>query len=79
MRVQPWAGVSTLEVTLVDGTGTISIVFLGRKHVAGIEPGIHMVAEGMVGEHAGRLLMRNPDYRLIAPAGAHEPQPGSPH
>ncbi|MBV8160339.1 MAG: DNA-binding protein, partial [Acidimicrobiia bacterium] len=30
LRVQPWAGVPTLEGTLVDDTGGISVVFLGR-------------------------------------------------
>ena len=66
LRVQPWAGVPTLEGTLVDETGGISVVFLGRRHVAGIRPGTRMVVEGMVGEHAGRLAILNPDYRLLS-------------
>ena len=66
LRVQPWAGVPTLEGTLVDDTGGISVVFLGRRHVAGIRPGTRMVVEGMVGDHAGRLAILNPDYRLLA-------------
>jgi hypothetical protein len=66
LRVQPWAGVPTLEGTLVDDTGGISVVFLGRRHVAGIRPGTKMVVEGMVGDHAGRLAILNPDYRLLA-------------
>src|SRR5581483_9800185 len=35
MRVQPRAEVATLECVLVDETGAISIVFLGRRAVAG--------------------------------------------
>ena len=66
VRVQPWAGVPTLEGTLVDDTGGISVVFLGRRHVPGIRPGTKMVVEGMVGDHAGRLAILNPDYRLLA-------------
>jgi len=66
LRVQPWAGVPTLEGTLVDDTGGISVVFLGRRHVPGIRPGTKMVVEGMVGDHAGRLAILNPDYRLLA-------------
>ena len=66
LRVQPWAGVPTLEGTLVDDTGGISVVFLGRRHVPGIRPGTRMVVEGMVGDHAGRLAILNPDYRLLA-------------
>jgi hypothetical protein len=41
-------------------------VFLGRRKVAGIECGAHMVVEGMVGEHHGRLAILDPDYDLIA-------------
>jgi amino acid transporter len=65
LRVQPWAGVATLECTLVDGSGGIALVFLGRKHVAGLAPGVRLVAEGMVGDHGGRLAMLNPAYRVL--------------
>ena len=67
MRIQPWAGVATLECTLMDSTGGIVVVFLGRREVAGIQCGTHLVAEGMVGEHGGRLAILNPKYE-IAPA-----------
>jgi amino acid transporter len=73
VRVQPWSGVATLECTVADSTGSIVLVFLGRKHVAGIAPGAKIVAEGMVGDHRGRLAILNPDYRIIA--GADEPVP----
>jgi len=66
LRVQPWAGVPTLECTLVDETAGIQVVFLGRRHVAGIGPGTRMVVEGMVGDHAGHMAILNPDYRLLA-------------
>ena len=61
LRVQPWAGVATLECRLVDNTGGIALVFLGRKHVAGLAPGVRVVAEGMVGDHGGRLAILNPE------------------
>ena len=65
VRVQPWAGVPTLECTLVDDSGGIHVVFLGRREVAGIQPGTRMVVEGMVGDHGGRVAILNPDYRLM--------------
>ena len=65
VRIQPWAGVPTLECTLVDDTGGIQVVFLGRREVAGIHPGTRMVVEGMVGGHGGRMAILNPDYRLM--------------
>jgi hypothetical protein len=64
VRVQPWSGVATLECTLVDSTGGIVLVFLGRRDVAGIRPGVHLTAEGMIGEHHGRLAILNPVYEF---------------
>jgi amino acid transporter len=66
VRVQPRSGVASLECTLKDATGQIVLVFLGRRHVAGIEPGAVISASGMVGERGGRLEILNPDYQLLA-------------
>lgn len=66
MRVRPWAeGVSTLEATLVDPTGGVTLVFLGRHHIAGLALGTHLEAEGMVSENRARLVILNPLYRLL--------------
>jgi hypothetical protein len=65
VRIQPRAGVPTLECTLVDDTGGITLVFLGRRKMAGITCGRCLVAEGTVGEHHGRLAILNPTYDLI--------------
>jgi RecG-like helicase len=67
VRVQPRAGVPTLECTLVDATGGIGVVFLGRRKVPGIHPGTTMAVEGMVGAYHDRLAILNPDYELLPP------------
>lgn len=74
LRVQPWAGVATLECVLVDNSGGLVLVFLGRKHVAGLAPGVRVVVEGTVGQHGGRLAIMNPEYRIL-PSGDDEPPP----
>jgi amino acid transporter len=68
MRVQPLAGVPTLEVKVADATGAILIVFIGRRHIPGIKPGTRIVVDGVVGQQAGRLAMLNPYYELLAAA-----------
>jgi hypothetical protein len=73
MRVQPWSGVQALECTLVDASGAINIVFLGRRTVAGLEIGTRLTAEGMVGKHDGRLAIINPSYELLTPAARVKP------
>ena len=66
LNVQPWSGVATLEVALADATGQISVVFLGRRSIAGIEPGTRLVVDGIVGAHHGHLAILNPRYRILA-------------
>ena len=70
LRVQPWAGVSTLECTVTDATGSITVVFLGRRQIPGIETGVRISASGVVGEHHGNLAMLNPNYLIHARATA---------
>jgi amino acid transporter len=65
VRVQPHGGVASLECTVVDESGGMLLVFLGRRSIAGIAVGSRVVAEGMVGEDRGRLAIVNPMYRLL--------------
>jgi amino acid transporter len=65
MRVQPWSGVQVLELTLVDNSGSITVVFLGRSSVPGIDIGVQLAVEGMVGSHNRRLAIMNPTYEII--------------
>jgi amino acid transporter len=65
VRVRPWAGVSTLECTLTDGTGTVTAAFLGRKQVAGLQPGVWMKVEGVVCNHRGLQAFLNPIYEIL--------------
>jgi amino acid transporter len=70
MRVQPWSGVAALELTLVDETGALTVVFFGRRRLAGVSAGTQLVVEGLVGEHHGRMAMLNPVYLIISTASA---------
>jgi RecG-like helicase len=64
IRVQPRADVPTLECVLDDGTGGLSVVFLGRRHVPGIRLGTTLAVDGRIGTHHGRLAILNPDYEI---------------
>ncbi len=70
LRVQPWSGVATLEVTLRDESGAITLVFLGRRTVPGLKSGVRIRAEGMVGLHDQRLAIMNPQYEILPDATA---------
>ena len=64
VEVQPWRGAQILACTLADRTGSMSLVF-SRRDVPGIETGSQITAEGMVGEHEGRLAMLNPLHEVL--------------
>jgi hypothetical protein len=68
VRVQPRAGVATLQCTVGDGTGELTVVFLGRRHIAGWEPGAFVAVTGTIAARSGRVEMLNPEYRLLAGA-----------
>jgi RecG-like helicase len=65
VRVVPRAGAPALEVTVNDGQGSATAVFLGRSNIAGITPGRRMVIEGVAGKYGNRYLIFNPTYTLL--------------
>jgi amino acid transporter len=73
LRVQPRAGVATLECTVVDASGPMTVVFLGRRDYPGLHTGGRVTVEGVVGEHHGRLAMLNPRMELLADPNVEKP------
>lgn len=61
--------VPALEADLYDGSGTLRLVWLGRRRIAGVEPGRRMRLEGFVCTQDGHRTMYNPRYEL-------SPRPG---
>ncbi|MEZ5117018.1 MAG: OB-fold nucleic acid binding domain-containing protein [Candidatus Nanopelagicales bacterium] len=62
--LRPRAGVPALEAELYDGSGTIRLIWLGRRRIGGIEPGRTLVATGRVTCHEDEPMMFNPRYEL---------------
>ncbi|MDF2732945.1 MAG: nucleic acid binding OB-fold tRNA/helicase-type, partial [Desertimonas sp.] len=64
LRVAPQHDAPVLELVLDDGTAAVSVVFLGRRGLAGVDVGGRMVVDGTVGLHHNRLALLNPSYEL---------------
>lgn len=62
----PRTNLPTLEADLYDGTDVVTLVFLGRRHIAGVEPGRALTARGRVALRDGRKVIYNPHYELEA-------------
>jgi RecG-like helicase len=64
VSLSPRAGTPSLEAVLYDGSGTVTLVWLGRRRIVGIKPGTHLMAEGRVSCHDGNRVIYNPRYEL---------------
>ncbi|HVF75333.1 MAG TPA: DNA-binding protein [Acidimicrobiales bacterium] len=58
----PW-----LEATVNDGTGSLVVMWTGRRRVAGIRGGRRLIVSGRgsASGPGGRLLVYNPVYELL--------------
>lgn len=54
-----------LEAELSDGTGSVTLVWMGRRAIPGIEVGRSMVVHGTLAVHRGRRVIFNPRYELL--------------
>lgn len=68
VRVESSDAPPQFAVQLDDGTGRIDAIFMGRRSVAGIEPGAQLAIEGTVCAAQSLPRIFNPSYALLAPA-----------
>jgi amino acid transporter len=73
VTVRPLGSSPTLQADLWDGSGSLSLVWLGRRSIPGIEPGRKILVRGRVTRIRGVPTMYNPLYELRAP-GESEPE-----
>jgi RecG-like helicase len=62
---RPEVSVPMLEAELFDGSGRITLVWMGRRKIRGINPGIKMEVTGRLVRSNGRLTMFNPNYAVL--------------
>ena len=63
----PRTNLPTLEADLYDGSDVVTLVFLGRRSIVGIEPGRQLTARGRIALRDDRKVIYNPYYELEAP------------
>ena len=63
----PRTTLPTLEADLYDGSGVVTLVWLGRRHIAGIEPGRQLTVRGRMAMRGDRKVIYNPYYELEQP------------
>jgi hypothetical protein len=64
VTLAPRGGAPALEAELYDGTGTVTVIWLGRRRIAGISPGCSIQVEGRIGVQHSQRVIYNPRYEL---------------
>ncbi len=65
LTLNPRSGSAWLEAELHDGTGTLKLIWMGRRVIPGIIPGVKMRVEGRITLHEGNPAIFNPAYELV--------------
>ncbi len=69
VTLRPREGVPAMAVELDDGTRLMTLVWLGRRRIRGIEPGTFLTARGNVCSVRDTPTMFNPAYELMPGRG----------
>ena len=64
VTLRPRGASLTMEADLWDGTGNVTLIWLGRRDIAGIQPGRRMIVHGRIATVRGDRTIYNPRYEL---------------
>lgn len=64
VTLRPRGGVPALEAELYDGSGIVTLIWLGRRSIVGIDPGRPVRVEGRLALIDGVKAIFNPRYEL---------------
>lgn len=64
VTLRPRGGVPALEAELFDGSDVLTLIWLGRRRITGITPGVTIQVEGRIGVQEKTRVMFNPRYEL---------------
>lgn len=66
VRVRPQDSVQMVEAELWDGTGYITLLWLGRREIKGVTPGRNLMADGRISRGPKQQpAIYNPRYELL--------------
>lgn len=66
ITVRPLEGHESLEALLYDGTGEVTLVWMGRRSIPGLNLGTRLIVEGVLAEQRGSLRIVNPSFEFSA-------------
>ena len=64
ITVRPLEGSESLEALIDDGTGEVTVVWMGRRSIPGVNLGTRLVVEGVLGEQRSERRLVNPKFEF---------------
>ncbi|MEZ5090494.1 MAG: OB-fold nucleic acid binding domain-containing protein [Micropruina sp.] len=64
LTLRPRSGTPWLEAEFTDGSGTLTLIWMGRRDIPGVTAGRELEVTGRVSWVDGRRRMYNPYYQL---------------
>lgn len=65
ITMPPRQGMPVLVAELFDGERSVNLVWIGRRRIAGIEPGVFLTAQGRIAMAKGVPTIFNPTYQIV--------------
>ncbi len=69
VTLRPRVDVPALVVEIYDGSRPLHLVWLGRREIVGINPGVQLRATGPVSYYRGIPTIFNPFYEIVPKSG----------
>jgi cytochrome c-type biogenesis protein CcmE len=66
ITLTPIQGSESLEAVISDGTGEVSVVWMGRRMIPGLTLGTRVIVDGVVAREGSRSRMVNPIFEFAA-------------
>lgn len=60
----PKSANASVQAEFFDGTDPVTLVWIGRRRIPGIEPGKTLMVRGRIGDRDGQKVIFNPYYEL---------------
>jgi hypothetical protein len=68
ITIRPVKGFEGMRLLLFDGSGEVSVLFLGRRSIPGLTLGSRLVVEGVLGREGGARQLVNPSFEFVPAA-----------
>ena len=65
LTMKPRSGTPWLEAEFSDGSGVLTLIWMGRRAIPGVTAGRELVVTGRVSDVDGQRRLYNPWYQLV--------------